>query len=53
MSSFLSVSLMVCDVIKRCGVNAPELLHHVHISRCVLPFPVSDTRSGTVEFDDF
>jgi hypothetical protein len=45
MSSVLSVSLAVCEVIKRYGVNAPELLHYVHISWCVLPFAVSDMRS--------
>jgi len=42
MSSVLSVSLAVCEVIKRYGVNAPELLHYVHISWCVA---VSDVRS--------
>lgn len=32
MSSVLSVSLTVFDVIKIYGVNVPELLHCVHIS---------------------
>jgi hypothetical protein len=45
MSSALSVSLAVCEVIKMYGVNAPELLNYGHINWCVLPFAVSDMRS--------